>query len=511
VNKGAALNKRVWTLFEKAGFKTQPNSQSTLEHSVELAPGKKRKVDLFAREDDLGVTIVASNKAGGIKDTFTGHVNDWEEIGTKAGASKVLMVITGKDLPPEDTAYAATKGMQIWDEKQLSYYEALAETIKQYAKYEIIHSLGIATSEEKNIHRVLALKVQQPVAGSGHDLFLFSVPVDHLLKTCVVFRRAQGNAEAYQRILRRERLPKVQDFVTRPDALLPTNIVVHLSDSVLVEDLLLGEFKDSKDRPLVLSRATKPVILNIPLEFSSLELIDGQHRLFGFVGTDPATRKSFDLLVTGVKSLNKKERQQAFVAINDNSRRMDPNLVAYLRYTKDLAECQGDASLMAVRVVVDLNDHTPFKGSIRLLDVGEQSITLKGFAGYDLKGLLGPRGLLRKYYPKNDPDEFLQVLRTYFSTVRSLFHEEWGRPDDYIISTNRGISAFLKLLRSMLRTDKRPLVYADFEKYLTALKGGIKTWKLTDLKKTYVGSQGWSAFHADLVEAVRRQYRTFRK
>ncbi len=202
--------------------------------------------------------------------------------------------------------------------------------------------------------------------------------------------------DAYQRMLRRERLPKVQEFVTRPDAMLPTNIVVHLSDKVLVEDVPMTDVRDSQSRPVVLSRATKPVVLNIPLEFSSLELIDGQHRLFGFVGTDPATRKSFDLLVTGVKDLSGKQRQEAFVAINDNSRRMDPNLVAYLRYTTDLIECQRDGSLMAIRVVVDLNDRTPFKGSIRLLDVGEQSITLKGFAGYDLKGLLGNRGLLRK-------------------------------------------------------------------------------------------------------------------
>ncbi len=291
---------------------------------MKLASGKTRKVDLFAKDDELGVVIIASNKSGGIEDTFSGHVNDWEDIGTAAGANKVLFVITGKDMSPENIGYAKTKGMHVWGEKQLEYYEALTETIKQYAKYEIIHSLGIATSEEKNIHRVLALKVQQPVAGSGHDLFLFSVPAEHLLRTCVIFRRAQGNADAYQRMLRRERLPKVQEFVTRPDAMLPTNIVVHLSDRVLVEDVPMSDVRDSQSRPVVLSRATKPVVLNIPLEFSSLELIDGQHRLFGFVGTDPATRKGFDLLVTGVKDLSGKQRQEAFVAINDNSRRMDP-------------------------------------------------------------------------------------------------------------------------------------------------------------------------------------------
>lgn len=81
MDKGAALNKRVWSLFELAGFTTVPNSHSAAEHKVQLAPGKLRKVDLFAREGELGVTIVASNKSGGIKDSRTAHVNDWKTIG----------------------------------------------------------------------------------------------------------------------------------------------------------------------------------------------------------------------------------------------------------------------------------------------------------------------------------------------------------------------------------------------------------------------------------------------
>lgn len=508
MDKGAALNKRVWMLFEKAGFTTQPNIQSTAEHQVQLAPGKKRKVDLFAAETSLGVTIIASNKSGGVKDSWTAHVNDWEVIGQKAGATKVLFVITGKELSPEDRAYATDKGMCTWGERELSYYEALAEAIKQYAKYEIIHSLGITTNEEKNIHKALALKLQQPVPNSANDLYLFSLPAEHLLRICSIYRRAQGDANAYQRMLRRERLPKILNFIAQSDAILPTNIVVHLSERVTTEDIRLDTAKDINNRPIVLSRPTlnRLVVLNIPMEYSSLELIDGQHRLFGFVQAQPATRIGFDLLVAGVKGLTTKKRQETFVAINDNSRRMDPNLVAYLRYTKDLSECQKDNTLMAIRVAVDLNDQTPFKNSIRLLDVGNQAITLKNFAGYDLKGMLSPRGILRKLYPNNLPDEFIAVLRMYFSTVRSSFGKEWRDPETFIIATNRGISAFLKLLRSILRTEKRQLNHQDFKRYLSALKREWKSWKFADLKKTYVGSQGWKEFHRDLVAAIRKHH-----
>ena len=47
MDKDAALNKRVWFLFEKAGFATEPSSNSAAEHCVDLGSGKGRKIDLF--------------------------------------------------------------------------------------------------------------------------------------------------------------------------------------------------------------------------------------------------------------------------------------------------------------------------------------------------------------------------------------------------------------------------------------------------------------------------------
>jgi DGQHR domain-containing protein len=513
MSKGDALNKRVWALFEKAGFRTEPNSGSSAEHIVTLASQKTRKVDLYASEPDLGVCIIGSNKSGGVKDSWSAHINDWAEIGKHAKASTVLFVVTGKELSREDKQYVIDKQLYVWSEDQLSYYEAVAEAIGAYAKFEIIHALGIHTNEEKHTNRVLALRLRQPTANSQTELFLFTVCPEWLLKTSVIYRRAMQNAEAYQRMLRKNRLPLIRKFVARPDAILPTNIILHLADKVTVDEISSDEFRDKSNRHITLSRSTDYdlVVLNIPMEFASMELIDGQHRLYGFVGADDATKKNFNLVVLGIKGLAREQRRDTFVAINDNSRRMDPNLVAYLKYTPDDSACQKDNELMAIRIVVDLNDVTPFKKKIKLLDVGEQKVTLKGFSGYDLKGLIGPRGLLRKQYPGNTPAEYVHALRMYFSTIQGVFKKEWKNPERYIIATNRGISAFLKLLKSILKTERKPLAYLVLRGYLSALKSGISTWGFEQLKKTYVGSQGWKDFHRDLVRAIRKKYPSFKE
>lgn len=506
--KGPALNERVWRLFEKAGFQTEPNSHSPAEHIV-LVAKKNRPLDLYATDPELKVTIVGSNKAGSVKG-WSKELNDLRAIADKSKAHAALFVVTAKKLEDDDLDQAADLGIHVWGEQQLEYFEAVTEAIGDYAKFEIINTLGVTTSEEKDIHKVLAIQIEQPIAGSPVELYMFSTSPERLLRTCTVYRRAAGHADAYQRMLRRDRLPNVRKFVSQPGALLPTNIVLALSDNVTIEPLKQKKFTDSHGQPVTLSKTDfRLVVLGIPMEYASLELLDGQHRLFGFARTDAATKKSFNLVVLGIRGLIQKTKQETFVAINDNSRRMDPNLVAYLKYTKDDSQCQKDNELMAIRVVVDMNDQEPFYRKIRLLDVGRQKVTLKGFSGYDLRGLLGPRGGLRKQYPSNKPSEYVGALRLYFSTIRSIFKKEWDDPQTYIIAANRGISAFLKLLKSLLLTTNKQITPEQIKRYykpLTALK-----WDYESLSKSYVGSQGWKEFYADLAEQIRKKFPTFKK
>jgi DGQHR domain-containing protein len=287
----------------------------------------------------------------------------------------------------------------------------------------------------------------------------------------------------------------------------------HYPTYVTVDEIEVNSLHDKSNKPINLARPKDCdlVALNIPMKHASMELIDGQHRLYGFVGADAATKKEFNLVVLGIKGLSLNQQRDTFVAINDNSRRMDPNLVAYLKYTENDSACQKDNELMAIRVAVDLNRATPFKKAIKLLDVGEQKITLKGFSGYDLKGLVGPRGLFRRYYPVNTPAEHVQLLRMYFSTIKSVFGKEWRNDDKYIIATNRGISAFLKLLKSILKTEKKALTQKIVRDYMQALKAGSVIWEFEQLKKTYVGSQGWKEFHRDLVGAIKKKFPAFKE
>lgn len=512
-NKGAALNKRVWSLFERAGFTTKPNSNDPSEYKIRLSTSKVRTPDLFAEEEQLGIRIIGWNKSRKeISESLTVHIHDYEQLRKIEKADSVLFVSTEKEFPTEDKKYALEKGMRVWGNEELNYYETVVDAIGTFAKYEIINSFGLKTKESKYIQNTIAIQISQPQKDSEAQLFLFSLPAQAMLRTCSIFRKAQGDKDAYQRILRKNRLNSIYKFITKNDAILPPNIIVFLHDNITFDEVEIPKV-DFSGNAITFTYQDKFKIANlkIPLEYGSMEIIDGQHRLFGFVNTENATRQEFNLVVLGIKNIDPNKKRDTFIAINDNSRRMDPNLVAFLKFTEDEGECQNDNELMAIKIVVELNKTTPFKNRIKILDIGKQKITLKGFAGYDLRGLTSKNGLLRKYYG-NSSTEHISLLRTYFSLLKSAFPKQWIDDDKFIIFTNRGISAFLKLLKSILKTEKSRIDSNTIKKYLNPLrKWKNKDWQISNLKGKYVGGEGWRLFHKDLVDTIRKQYPNFKQ
>ena len=511
-DKGTALNKRVWTLFEKAGFKTTPSTHNPKEAEVRISPRKTRPIDLLAEDPNLKIKIIGENKSGKtIQGSIDTLVNDLIAKKKRMDADAALLVLPDKNVSSEDRELISQEGIILWQKPQLEYFEAVADALGYWSRYEIIKALELTTKEETPTSIFLALSLAQPFFDSSVKLFMFSCSPQFLLKTGAVFRCAQGRADAYQRIVNKNRLSQIMRFVTRDNAILPPNIIVHLSDRVYWDEVQVSsKTKDGKPIQFI-SPNTDIVALHIPNVYASLEIIDGQHRLYGFANTEEGTRTRFNLVVLGIFGLNEEARRDTFIAINSKARRVNANLVAYLKHTEDEQLCQRDPELMAIRLAVLMNSTSPFKNRIRLLELGKQKLTLKGLSGYDLRSLLGPRGLLRKYYPDNSSSEYLNALCLFFSSIRSRFKKEWDNPDKYIIATNRGISAFLKLLKSVLRTDQSKLVKEKLDLYLGALERNWTGGWETALIKPYIASKGWKELHRDMVKAIRKSYRYFKE
>lgn len=167
---------------------------------------------------------------------------------------------------------------------------------------------------------------------------------------------------------------------------------------------------------------------------------------------------------------------------------------------------------MAIKIAVELNKREPFKNAIRLWDDGPQTITLNGVSGYDLKGMVGENGALRRYYP-NRSAACVGVLQLYFGIIQEVFPAAWRDPATYIISTNRGVTAFLKLLKSILKYEEDRVDDATIRGYIEIIRRRWvrRTWVTARLDTSYSASQGWKQFHRDLVRTIRRERPDFRE
>ncbi len=334
MGKGEDFNKRVWTLFSKAGFETKPNSQDPKEHVVYLSDEDKdgRPLDLYAHDPSLGVTIISSNKSREKLKSYTAHIHDLAKLKERANADAALFIAAEKKMLDKERRFAEKNHIQVWDERELSYYEALTTAIESYAKYEISSSLGLKTKQERYRQTLLALRLEQPntTSQTRTELFLFAFPADKLLPMAAVLRRARGNPYAYQRMVSKARLPGIADFLKTPDALLPTTIVVHLGSGVRIHNLDQCFTEKGGDSLTPELQDASLVALDLPNEFASMEVIDGQHRLFAFAKTNDVTRGKFKLAVIGIRNMPEKRRSETFVSINDKAKRVDANLRAML-------------------------------------------------------------------------------------------------------------------------------------------------------------------------------------
>lgn len=507
-NQGPALSRRVWRLFSRAGFATRPNATDATEEIVTLPGGKSRPVDLVAEDGILEVKIIGQNRSGADSGgSVSRQTADLAQLVRSAHAQAGLLVYTDRNIDPKSVTFAKKRRIAIWDTQMLEYFEEVTECIGHYAKYEILSSFGVSTKEEKAHLQFLSLRLKQPTMKKGKNLYLFTASPEFLLQTSVVLRRVRGAARNYQRMVSNKRLRSVSEFVARPQAILPTDIIVGLSDRVSALPLKpVNKTKSGRTITRADEDRAEFVILDIPRVYASLEIIDGQHRLFGFAKSTELLRKSFNLVVLGIEGTGDNDCKDMFIAINDRSRRVDANLVAHLKYTSNEAKCKQDPELMALKVVFKLNESGPFKQRIRLLDVGKEKLTLKGVAGYDLKGLLGKKGLLRKHNG-NSSQKLVTALNHYFQAVKQEFKTEWDDPEKYIIATNKGITAFLKLLRSILRTEESAISYSKVHPYIVALKNHWSgSWETQKLRSSYVGSQGWKEFHRHMVTAIKNDF-----
>lgn len=372
-----------------------------------------------------------------------------------------------------------------WDPETLSYFNRMAQCIQHSARYEIFRYLGLKNDEigfsgseggKTTIKAPIIYPQEATGLRNGVRVVSFMMSAEKLLRTSYVLRKDSWEESMflYQRLIEKDKVKSIRAFLAQKGEAFYNNIIVALPDNVT--------FEDDAGTPILVENIgdfqhCKPVL---PDEMNSICIIDGQHRIFAHYEA-PATekyelqiaplRRQLHLLVTGLifptemKEPERKQIQsQIFLDINDNTKKVAPNVLTHIEMVKDPFSDIG----LARRVIERLNKKRVFLNRFELSALDESKIKVASIIKFALRYLVTVtpaegktslyaywQGNKEAFQQKdeaslNDYIEFCaNSIDLYFSAIRDAFKSSWNDPASKmlsVISINGFIIAFNRQL-----------------------------------------------------------------
>jgi len=394
-----------------------------------------------------------------------------------------------------------------WDFRALKYYDKISAVLEAWTKYEIFREFGFFF-EATTIHKAKAVKIKQ---SGRQEMYILGLHPGLLLKICYVRRRTSTKPEAYQRMLNKDRIEQISKFLSSNKVLLPNAIIITFDNEERVQKEI--EYDGT--------------YLKFPIIYCSAWIIDGQHRVFGFLNTkygewDEERSEEFRLPVVAFRNLDEIIQNKTFVNINYHQKKINPTLLCDLATaTLDIKNELTWPSLL----VKELNGIMPLKDFVKVseFDTGKP-ITLSSFARYGLlESLLGfnkkkaeYKGPLYHYAPFDPSLEFrdeknqksfkkqLNLLKNFFKAVENNTKstdkdkDPWSNLKDYSLLKTTGINALLLVLTRII--EKYPKMNINLDTYLAPLRK-------IDFGREYVATKGggWRGFRSlanEILEAL---------
>jgi DGQHR domain-containing protein len=414
------------------------------------------------------------------------EIKEWRSI--YIGTSLELVY---KELTPDK--FTDSEGLTIINIDDWSYITTLKKAIGEYAQFEFLSFLGLNPDEVEGLEDIDEFFEFYKVEGRNitsepldADIFLFAASPSFLLRTCRVYRFAGlslPNAKSYyQRMLSKRKLDEITDFIDDSSKrCFPTPITVVLPKV---------EVRDRGGEPK----------LAISLKYGSLDIIDGQHRLYAFTShkIPEKTREEARILVNGIKFNTddleeiKKFSARTFIDINRKQQVVKTSLLYSISY-----DVLGDTSSksLAGKIISLCNSdknsplHDLFEGRV---------IDRKSKLGLSRTSIVEVTNALAKIIEKiKDPDslqsqnvakmlgidiisseasELIEVgkklMNRYFNRVRNVLPNDWRKGTKTIIFYSKFMAALIRLLLDSIEKGNN---FDEIEERLRNITANIKS------------------------------------
>ena len=290
----------------------------------------------------------------------------------------------------------------------------------------------------------------------NHIYYSFSIEPDKLLKIGYVLHRSKANRKmmpTYQRIIKKNRLKQIREFITEDSGFFPNSIIISL-------DAKSSGLRFDPANTQVATAISKVGVLYLPKKYRSAYIIDGQHRLYGYAGTKYSESNSIP--VVAFVNLKREEQVDLFMQINENQKAVPKTLRetlnADLLWTSSNKKEQLKALCSRISIFLGEEKDSPFYNYVslgednRVLTPGSLSTALikSNFFGNVTKDKIEKLGLFYKGDLEEAFQKTYEFLRLAFEYLKSSLKEDWELLKDSFLFVNKGVYAVVLLLSDIL-------------------------------------------------------------
>ena len=392
----------------------------------------------------------------------------------------IYLYFTPEDLGFDDDQKERFNLIRFINPESVEYLYQMTTCIQKSVKYEFFRFLQItdadigdpSTSDERQKRVKAAIISPEGATGleNGARIVSFMMKAEDLIKNCYVMRKDNWEQSAflYQRLIKKERINSIRDYLINNKSAFFNNIIVSLPDDI--------QFFNEKNEPVKLKEISThgAYTMEIPDRMNSICVIDGQHRIYAHYESMTKDsnelqmermRKRLHLLVTGIiypKDMKKSDRtkfeSQIFLNINTNAKHVSPEVLIHI---ESMANPLG-ANGLARAVLEKMNKNGPFAQKLETSSLVTGKIKTSSMVKFALRNLVDVKSKNKYFYHHWDGNKQLLLdgdeealdayvtycannLSMYFNAVRNVFNDAWVDDNSKllsVISINGFIIAF---------------------------------------------------------------------
>ena len=286
----------------------------------------EQQIDVFAADNESVLIVECKATASGPRTSSfkkaiealggmrAGIINSLRGVFTDH-KFKFIFATKGYSLPKPTMERLASLEIAYFDEDAIEYYGELSKHLGLAARFQLLGSLFAGQKIPGMQNQVPAIRGKM----GSHTYYSFSIEPEKLLKVGYVAHRNRANSNlmpTYQRLIKRSRLKAVASFVEAGN-FFPNSVIINLETGNKGPKFDLAAQR-------VEGTDVRLGVLHLPQNYRSAYIIDGQHRLYGYAGSERAGSDAVP--VVAFVNLNRSDQVRLFMQINENQKAVPKNL-----------------------------------------------------------------------------------------------------------------------------------------------------------------------------------------